>query len=109
VLAVGDENEKVVNLPVRPDLGFGPGDTATSVVSTEQVGLEPLFRVTVNGEVPPDQLTFATTVAVWPWSSPGGESEMTGNKAGVTVTVALAQAVSTGLPTLLSEMSTEYW
>jgi hypothetical protein len=80
--------EKVVDVPVRPDFGLGP-ETATTVVSEAHEMLGPLNNSTEYGEVPPDQVTVAMTVAFCPESIAGMERTSVGvPNAGTTVTTA---------------------
>jgi len=62
VFDAGDKKVNVVELVASPVLGFDPLDTTAMMVSELQVVLDPLYRVTVYGEVPPDQLTKPVTL-----------------------------------------------
>jgi hypothetical protein len=78
VLAPGDTKEKVADTDTRPVAGLLPLRTATRVVSDEQVALVPLKSVTENGEVPPVQVTVATTVVLCPESTTVGDKTTVG-------------------------------
>jgi len=109
-------NEKVVLSPVTPTCGLEP-DVATTVVSAEQVVLEPLYRITEYGAVPPVQETVADVVAVWPVSIARGATETTGTvrteltvkavgtEYTVTVTVALSLTLAQYSVVLVGEVN----
>jgi hypothetical protein len=88
----------VVEVPVGINSGLLWPETTTAVVSEEHELLGPLYSSTVYGEVPPDQVTVAVTVADCPESMAGGEmTSVVATSAGLTVTAA-AEVVDTLSP-----------
>jgi hypothetical protein len=92
-VALGAADVKLAGEPVAPVLGLVPEETLTVVVSEAQDALEPLSKVTVKGEVPPDQLTSTVTVAVCPLSMADGEIVTLGVSSGGLTTTSVAAEI----------------